>query len=217
MKFRNYLNEVKARRAWSGKLKRIDKLLAWMYDNDILNKGEKNKKDTLFNKYYRYYNDGDFPKGLKDKDGNAVYKGMQGKYVEEALEYQLEEYMKKVLSKYSSKIDKVKFKNDEIIDTIDDIFFNLKYLHIDMAYKNLKDSNDLQVKALVFHLNKKYNIIQKAIGNNHTLSYNYENGLVTDKYKSTYDEILVLSKKLQDRLELYKTGVKKLKQLNLSK
>lgn len=30
---------VKPRRGWSGRIKNIDKLLAWMYDNNIMNKG----------------------------------------------------------------------------------------------------------------------------------------------------------------------------------
>lgn len=35
---------VKPRRAWSGKIKKIDELLAWMYDKGIMNKGERAKK-----------------------------------------------------------------------------------------------------------------------------------------------------------------------------
>jgi len=45
-KFGEYLNEVKASRAWNNKLKRIDNLLSWMYDNEILKMSNK-LKDRL--------------------------------------------------------------------------------------------------------------------------------------------------------------------------
>ena len=59
--FREMFLEAEPLRAWNNKLKSIDDLMSWMYDKDILNKGEKSDKDRIFRQYYRYYNDGDFP------------------------------------------------------------------------------------------------------------------------------------------------------------
>ena len=52
---KQFLSEAKTGRANRGRLENIDKLLSWMYTKDILNKGEKSKKDTLFYQYYRFY------------------------------------------------------------------------------------------------------------------------------------------------------------------
>jgi hypothetical protein len=66
-----------AGRAWSGKIKNIDNLMSWMYDKGIINKGEQAEKDRVFREYYRYYNDGDTPRGLS---------GMSDKGIEEYIE-----------------------------------------------------------------------------------------------------------------------------------
>ena len=100
------LNEVKVKRAWSNKLSQIDSLLSWMYEKDILNKGEKAKKDSLFRKYYRFYNDGDNPRG-KNYNGKSQYE------LPEILETELEDFIKKILSKYMSKIDRKGFRIDK--------------------------------------------------------------------------------------------------------
>lgn len=60
MQLLNELLEVlseasKAQRAWNGKLKNVDALMAWLYDKDILTKTEKAQKDKIFNAYYRFY------------------------------------------------------------------------------------------------------------------------------------------------------------------
>ena len=95
-----------AGRAWSGKIANIDNLMSWMYDKGILNKGEQAEKDGRFREYYRWYNDGDYPRGLK---------GMPDKKVEEYLENRIEEFIKKVLAKYAGKYDRKDFRVDTLL------------------------------------------------------------------------------------------------------
>jgi hypothetical protein len=96
----------RAGRAWSGKIANIDNLMSWMYDKGILNKGEQAEKDNRFREYYRWYNDGDYPRGLK---------GMPDKKVEEYLENRIEEFIKKVLAKYAGKYDRKDFRVDTLL------------------------------------------------------------------------------------------------------
>ena len=107
-----FLNEVKARRAWSGKIDQLDKLMAWMYDKDIINKGEKSRKDSIFRQYYRYYNDGDFPASLYSK-GISAYQDPDT--IETALEELIEEYIKAILNKYAGKYDRADFRIDTLL------------------------------------------------------------------------------------------------------
>lgn len=106
------LNEAKVQRAWSGKLKQVEALLSWMYEKYILNKGEKAKKDSLFRKYYRFYNDGDIPRGMKIKSKDQVAL---------MLEEELEEFIKKIISKYTSKIDRKGFRLDKQHDELNTV------------------------------------------------------------------------------------------------
>jgi hypothetical protein len=109
--FENETNETlyeasHAGRAWSGKIKNIDNLLAWMYDKGILNKSEQTQKDARFREYYRWYNDGDYPKGMN---------GMKDEVVETYLENRIEEFIKKVLAKYTGKYDRKDFRVDTLL------------------------------------------------------------------------------------------------------
>jgi hypothetical protein len=95
-----------AGRAWSGKIKNIDNLMSWMYDKGIINKGEQAEKDRVFREYYRYYNDGDIPRGLS---------GMSKESVELHIEKKVEEFIKKVLAKYTGKYDRRDFRIDTLL------------------------------------------------------------------------------------------------------
>ena len=86
-----------AGRAWSGKIKNIDNLLSWMYDKGILNKTEQAEKDRTFRQYYRYYNDGDIPQGMRFDSEEKI---------ELAIEQKVEEFIKKILAKYTGKYDR---------------------------------------------------------------------------------------------------------------
>ena len=95
-----------AGRAWSGKIKNIDNLMSWMYDKGIINKGEQAEKDRVFREYYRWYNDGDTPRGLQ---------GMSNDKIELYIEKKVEEFIKKVLAKYTGKYDRKDFRVDTLL------------------------------------------------------------------------------------------------------
>lgn len=109
---------VKPRRAWSGKIKKIDELLAWMYDKGIMNKGERAKKDTLFHSYYRYYNDGDFPRVLSPL---GYSRWAPEEKIEQALEELVEAFIKKILAKYAGKYSRRDFHYDQYMDQLNSI------------------------------------------------------------------------------------------------
>lgn len=113
--FYQFLNEVKARRAWSGKIENLDRLMTWMYDKDILNKGEKARKDSIFHQYYSYYNNGDFPKGLLTR---GINRSSSTKVIEDALEQMLEDFLKTILLKYSGKFNRTNFRYDMLLDDL---------------------------------------------------------------------------------------------------
>lgn len=107
------INEAStAGRAWSGRIKNIDNLFSWLYSKDILNKGDKAKKDKIFWNYYRWYNDGDFPKILSSK---GISKWHSDEKIERALEDELEKFLKEILNKYTGKFDRKDFYIDTII------------------------------------------------------------------------------------------------------
>lgn len=102
-----------AGRAWSGKLSNLDDLFSWMYDKGILNKTDKAMKDSIFRQYYRYYNDGDFPKGLiKSKD---IQRWDSPEKIEKGLEEYVEDFMKSILAKYAGKYDRRDFHFDKLL------------------------------------------------------------------------------------------------------
>jgi hypothetical protein len=111
--YEDFLNEASsAGRAWSGKLENLDNLFAWMYDKGILSKGEKAEKDKIFHQYYRWYNDGDFPPSLRAK---GLSKWMGDEKIEQALEALIEDFMKKILNKYTGKYDRREFHIDQLL------------------------------------------------------------------------------------------------------
>ena len=107
------VDEVKVERCWGNGLKRLDGLMSYMYDREILGKVDRYYKDTKFYRYYRYYNDGDFPRGLK---GIRKYASSDTE-VAEALERDVTDFMKRVLKKYKGKINRKDFRNSEFYPT----------------------------------------------------------------------------------------------------
>lgn len=127
LKHKEFVNEAKSRRAWEGKIEQIDNLLAWMYEQDILNKGEKSKKDTIFRQYYRYYNDGDFPRALANK-GYSKYDSQEK--IELALEEYLETFIKSILSKYLPKINREQFRYDNFLNELNQLISIVEHYDI---------------------------------------------------------------------------------------
>lgn len=90
-------------RAWNGRLSTIDALMAWMYNKDIFSETEKKTKDILFRKYYRYYNDGDTPRG---------YAHASVMRTETYLEDELCMFIRTVLKKYQGKYSRRAFHRE---------------------------------------------------------------------------------------------------------
>lgn len=113
-----HLNEVKAGRAWEGKLKRIDDFLKWLYNKDMLTKAEKDKKDTIIRQYYRYYNDGDWPAILSRRGFSKFGGELHTKEAEKELESYLEDFIKSILSKYADDETRKVFKYENMLNKI---------------------------------------------------------------------------------------------------
>lgn len=173
------LFEAKARRAWEGNLKKIDELFSWMYDRNILTATEKKKKDTVFRQYYRYYNDGDYPAGLKT---SGVSKWDGKAKVEAALEEYLEKFVKEILTKYLPKIDRTEFRIDNLLKelkTLKSVASRADaYALLNYWLKKVKIGDSTgELKTLVSKLEKTYAAAEAAFnkanpaGSNTTMSY----------------------------------------------
>ena len=116
-KFRQFINEASfSGRAWQGKLENLDNLFSWLYSQNILSRDEQDEKDELFRAYYRFYNDGDTPTNIEIESDESE---------EQALERSLDDFMKKVLSKYAGKYDRRKFHYDQLLSQLYTIKRNL--------------------------------------------------------------------------------------------
>jgi hypothetical protein len=98
-------------RAWSGKLENLDKLFSWLYSKGIMSKREQASKDSIFRQYYRWYNDGDFPRAI----AGTVSRYDRKEVIETALEAAIEKFMKQILNKYTGKYDRREFHIDTLL------------------------------------------------------------------------------------------------------
>lgn len=246
MQLLNELLEVlseasKAQRAWNGKLKKVDALMAWLYDKDILTKAEKAQKDKIFYAYYRFYNDGDIPKALqlkgfhmiKRKTGPKAYDYTRDPShgTEEALEEYLDKFIKSILTKYLPKIDRTDFRLDKAIKDLETVIKICGQYdpHGILTYwiKTVKmdpESNP-KLEALVAKLQKQYDSIKAAADkaspktSNTTMSYRKEKM----KEESTWNDAMekqwvTLTETMDEITEFLKNiqeGIKKLKQSRL--
>lgn len=178
-------------RASSGKLKKIDELMAWLYDKNILNKGEKKKKDSIFYKYYRWYNDGDKPRGKR-------YSGLYNdKEIAAELEKEIEEFIKQTLVKYLPKINRADFKFDMAISKLNRLIYvaeeNDFYSLVNYYVKDVKDPKVLEnIKILKGQLEHWKKIVPKEF-NNIRASYAFSKmktaNELTPELKSSYKEM----------------------------
>ena len=221
MTFKELVLEAKVRRAWNGKLKKIDELLSWMYDKGILNKGEQSKKDTLFRKYYRWYNDGDFPRGLKNKAGSTITVGMRDELVDKALEEQLEDFIKTILSKYTGKVDRGMFKIDSALSKIKTVISVTDDFDIHGLVKYWKkDVSDEEILAKIEVLEGKYDILDEETGKtNITMSYRREKmkekKTWTKENEASWKEIQKGMIEVSGLLNNIKTSLETMKKLRL--
>lgn len=178
MNFKEFLIETKPGRAWNGRLEKIDELLRWMYDKDILTKGEKSKKDMLFNQYYRYYNDGDMPRNLSNEHG-PIRKWHDDDVIANALETKLEDFIKGILSKYTGKIDKGMFHIDTQLDKVNTLISVVDRNDIHGLTKYwIKNTKDDKIISLTKELEKKYdelNNLTKVANSSYEWKNSYDN------------------------------------------
>ena len=235
MSFKKFLEEAKAGRAWNGRLNKIDELLQWMYSNDILNKGEKAQKDALFHQYYRYYNDGDMPRNLSNEFGNRLSKWSGKEKIEVALEMKLEEFIKKILSKYLGKIDRGLVNIDTQIGKLNTVIdvTDMKDIHGLVKYW-VKDVNDPDVKAQITGLESKYDALDaltKEACNAYPWEKSYDNPqntvmthrreamqkvkIWTTKMESGWKEIQRNMFDISELLKNLKSSLEKMKQIRL--
>jgi hypothetical protein len=216
------LNEAKPRRGWDGKIKRIDDLLSWMYDKDILTNTEKKRKDTVINQYYRWYNDGDLPAAIRVK---GISKWNEKK-VEEELEKYLEDFIKKLLSKYFSKVDRREFRLDKTISdlkTVSDVAKSHD-AHGLLTYwlKNTKINDDEGVLVdLTTKLEGQYNKLKTALDKVDPSSKSYvtshrkeemtKAGKWTDTFEKNYAEMTKTIDEMKTFIDDLIEGLKKLK------
>jgi len=149
------------RRAWGHGLENIDGLMAWLYDQEILNKGERERKDTIFRQYYRFYNDGDAPRGVLRKYGVSMY---NKKLVEVKLEEYLNEFISAMLTKYSPKIDRQDFYLDRKISkakTAARIAADFEVHGLVTYWK--KDVENKTVLILIDRLSDKYDALHEKV------------------------------------------------------
>jgi len=209
------IEEAKAGRAWAGKLKNVDNLMAWMYDKGILGKGDKNAKDSVFRQYYRYYNDGDFPGSLRAKGYNTY---MPEEKIEAALEEMIEEFIKKILAKYSGKFDRSDFRYDMLLGDLNTLSDILKredaYSLINYWSKEI-DVKDNEFQALLQQLKEEYKLADEAVNkklaqlgtpmNNVTISHRkktLEDKNAWDKSESVpYNSMAVTMRKMYGIIE----------------
>lgn len=169
---------TKPTRAWTGKLSRLDNLMSWMYDNDIMNTTDKTQKDRIFRAYYRYYNDGDKPKG---------YSFVQDHLIEEFLEQRVEEFIIKMITKYRGKYDRKQFWTDRKVrqyNTIKEVATNNQ---IESVNYFIKDSGikDQMINDHVDSMNGIYDSLKQytdAACERHDWeeSYNNPKGLIIE-------------------------------------
>lgn len=164
--FREFISEASTPgRAWSGKLKNIDELLSWMYDKDILSKSEKAAKDSIFRQYYRWYNDGDLPRGFggfKDRSGRVSVSKYREKEIEAHIESKVEEFIRKILSKYLGKIDKQEFYYDKHISELQTIVNVADRYDVHGLTKYwIKNSRDENLTSMIKELESDYDSLTK--------------------------------------------------------
>ena len=136
--FLEYLQEASyAGRGWAGKLSKINSLINWMDEKNILSPFESHEWDAIKDRYYRWYNDGE-----RDGETNTA----------EYREYDLEQFIKKVLAKYRGKYDRADFRFDTAIAKLDDLidFYGCqeKFYAISELIKKIKETLNTDAKEV---------------------------------------------------------------------
>jgi hypothetical protein len=203
-------------RGWEGRLKQIDSFMAWLYDKDILSKGEKKRKDIVFYRYYRYYNDGDFPRGLKGVSSSSTKE-----QIERALENSIEEFMRDILKKYLPKVDRSEFVYDEQIKKINYLIGISNDFNVHSLVKYWKkDVTDADVLSMITDLEKAYDKLDVNTGKTNTgMVYRRELMLKdktwTKEMESQWKDIKASMIEISSKLKNIKTSIEKARGLKL--
>ena len=73
--------QPKVQRLWQGKGDMVDSFLQWAYDH-VMTQTDQEKKDRTNRRYYRYYNDGDHPRGIRYVTGQTTAQTLEIKTTE---------------------------------------------------------------------------------------------------------------------------------------
>ena len=194
---------TKVQRAWGNRLEGINNLLSWMYETDVLNKGEKGKKDTIFRQYYRYYNDGDAPRGVLRKYSLSMY---NKKLVEIKLEQYVEDFICTILNKYKGKYDKTEYLRYRKNTSIEKVATYVEYGY-ELDTSDLEVIKDEAVVSEINELNERATFLRNMVVeenadfSSYSLSYIIENANVTeadlDEYAVVESRKLRLAKKVR--------------------
>ena len=114
------------------------------------------KKNSLFNAYYRWYNDGDFPTFLTQY---GVYRGMSETTINDKLEELITDFLTAILSKYLSKVDRGEIRAKVYIANIDTVLRNLKegdFYSVYSYYANIVNIDDSNWATLLEKLKTQY-------------------------------------------------------------
>jgi hypothetical protein len=92
------LRETKYLRGWNGNLKRINERLTELADTNKMTKTETDKFNTLIYRYYRFFNDGDIPRGRGFR--YESYALSRNEQIGVALELKVTKLFKELITKY---------------------------------------------------------------------------------------------------------------------
>ena len=196
------IKTTKIRRAWNNKLRGINDLMYWLYDTGVLN-----KLNSTFTQYYRFYNDGDTPRGVLRKYGISSY---DRKKVEEYLEIYLNEFISSILKKYCGKYDKTAFlvwRKNKAIEAV--------AWRVESGYdvERLDVIKDEEIKGAIRELERRRHSLRSMVKvqnpefESYIVRYIVENG--KNETEDDRDEIAVIEsrqKRLADRIRNLKEG-----------
>lgn len=212
---------IKTGRAWNGKLANIDELLIWMYDN-VMTTTDQNQKSAIFRRYYRYYNDGDMPRGKDFYSRNPLHS------IEDILELQVEKFIKRMLKKYHGKYSRqefMKYKKQKNYQTIVNMAERYDVSSLDYFGKNIKDEKILEMISEITDLDKDIRVKTRAlidiesknkpdlrwcmnhITSSQMSSLENQNVEIPEDIKLEWKNIKLLSDKIKSSAELCKANI----------
>lgn len=165
--FTEYLQEASfVGRAWEGKLSKINELLDWLDKKKIMNASERKEYERIKRNYYRWHNDGDKP-GILRKD---IQSYTTNNDISSMLETKLEDFIKKILSKYQGKYNRSEFNIDKAINNLQEVIrlsdTSDEFVHIPHLIKYLKsmlNSEDDEVKSYIKQLEDINTLLDKEL------------------------------------------------------